>query len=90
MPVAEYSHDDGSCAVTGGFAYRGAALPALRGAYLYGDHCSGKLWGLRQENGAWRSTLLLRTGMAISSFGEDEAGELYVCDRAGGGVYQIT
>ncbi|MFO1535038.1 MAG: sorbosone dehydrogenase family protein [Thermoplasmatota archaeon] len=85
FPVAEYGHADGNCAVTGGVVYRGAAVPALRGTYLYGDYCSGRLWGLK--DGA--SSLLLETGLSISSFGEDAAGEVCVVDR-GGAVYRVT
>jgi glucose/arabinose dehydrogenase len=85
FPVAEYGHAGANCSITGGVVYRGAALPALRGTYLYGDYCSGKLWGLR--DGA--SALLLETGLSISSFGEDAAGEAYVVDL-GGAVYALA
>lgn len=82
-PVAEYSHDLG-CSVTGGYVYRGAALPALQSAYVYGDYCSGRIWALRRDSaGAWQQRDLLATGLSISGFGEDEAGELYVLDLAG-------
>jgi glucose/arabinose dehydrogenase len=82
-PVAEYSHAEGGCAVIGGFVYRGAALPGLRGTYLFGDECSGKVWGLRHEAGGWNRTLLMTTGLQISSFGQDASGELYVVDLRG-------
>lgn len=87
-PVAEYNHGSG-CSVTGGYVYRGAALPEWQGVYIYGDFCSGLIFGLVQhEDGAWESRLLFETNFQITSFGEDETGELYVLDRAGG-VYQL-
>lgn len=88
-PVVEYSHSDG-CSVTGGFVYRGSLYPRLYGVYLYGDYCSGRIWGLRRRNGQWESRLLVKTSYAISTFGEDEAGELYVADAATGRILQIS
>lgn len=88
-PVAQYAHSVGGCAVTGGYVYRGAALPAWQGVYFYGDFCSGDIWGLLQNpNGEWESRLLYDTDFLITSFGLDEAGELYVLDRSGG-LYQL-
>jgi uncharacterized protein (TIGR03437 family) len=89
LPVAEYNHSEG-CSITGGFVYRGKISPALRAVYLFGDYCSGRLWGLRQQGNSWTRTLLLSSKFAISTFGEDEAGEVYVADAAGGGIYHIT
>jgi hypothetical protein len=90
MPVTEYSHDEG-CSITGGYVYRGQAFPDLQGAYLYGDYCSGRIWALaRDPSGAWVSSEMLHTDLSISSFGEDNAGELYVCDISGGGIYRIV
>jgi glucose/arabinose dehydrogenase len=83
-PRAEYRHGRGRCSVTGGYVYRGRAIPELEGTYLFGDLCSGEVFGLRQG----RRSLLLATDLRISSFGEDEAGELYVVDH-GGGVYRL-
>jgi glucose/arabinose dehydrogenase len=91
LPIAEYSHGADGCSITGGYVYRGAAAPALAGAYLYGDYCSGRIWGLsRGPDNAWQSRLLLESGLSISSFGEDEAGEIYVADLSGGAVYRIA
>jgi glucose/arabinose dehydrogenase len=88
-PIAQYGRRDG-CSVTGGYVYRGAALPTLIGAYIYGDYCSGKIWTLRPNNGgAWLNEPFMQTDFSITSFGEDQAGELYVLDRAGG-VYQLV
>jgi glucose/arabinose dehydrogenase len=88
-PVVEYSHDFG-CSVTGGFVYRGTAVPMLTGVYLYADYCTGLLWGLGQDaGGAWVDSAPIETGLQISSFGEDAAGELYVT-AFDGSVYLIT
>lgn len=88
-PIGEYGRD-GGCSITGGYVYRGAAFPKLHGIYFFGDYCSGNVWGLRRTpTGAWEQALLLQTDLNISSFGEDEAGELYVTDLTSGGVYQI-
>ena len=69
--------------------YRGRQFPALAGVYLYADYCSGKIWGLVRDGAGWRSRELLSSGRNISSFGEDEAGELYVADL-NGAVYQVV
>lgn len=90
LPVAEYSHS-GHCSVTGGYVYRGAAFPALQGVYLYGDYCSGTFWATWFDgNGAWQTAELLDSNASVSSFGEDEAGELYVTDLANGILYQVV
>jgi glucose/arabinose dehydrogenase len=89
-PVAEYDHSQG-CSVTGGVIYRGAALPAWQGVYFYGDYCSGRVWGLlRTPQGEWLNALLFETGWSISSFGEDEQGEVVLMDHRGGAVYQLS
>ncbi|HLB47798.1 MAG TPA: PQQ-dependent sugar dehydrogenase [Anaerolineales bacterium] len=88
-PVAEYSQNEGGCSVTGGYVYRGSALPSLDGVYFFGDYCSGFIWTL-VPNGqdAWDSALFVQSGLNISSFGEDASGELYVVDH-GGAVYKL-
>lgn len=93
-PVAEYSHSEGGCSVTGGYAYRGASLPEWLGIYLYGDYCSGLVWGLihsgDESSGLqWQSQLLFETGFNITTFGQDRAGEIYLADR-GGTVYRLS
>jgi len=89
MPVAEYEHGSSRCSVTGGYVYRGAALPAWQGVYVYADYCSGEVFGLIQRaDGAWETRLLYDTPYLVTSFGLDEAGELYLIDRSGG-VYQL-
>ncbi len=89
LPIAEYDHGKG-CSVTGGFVYRGKALPSLQGWYLFGDYCSGRIWGIRKTADAWRMVELADTGIAISTFGEDEAGELYAADHRTGNIYRVA
>jgi glucose/arabinose dehydrogenase len=89
-PVAEYAQSQGGCSVTGGYVYRGQALPALRGNYFFGDYCTGFVWSLTPiENDLWDREMFMRTGVQISSFGEDAAGELYVVDH-GGSVLKLV
>jgi len=88
-PVFQYDHSQG-CSITGGYVYRGKALPRLVGAYLFGDYCSGLVWALRRgDDEAWQGEVLLETGLNISSFGEDEVGELYLVDHRGA-IYQLV
>jgi glucose/arabinose dehydrogenase len=89
-PIAEYDHDFG-CSVTGGYVYRGAAFPRMQGAYIFGDYCSGRMWALRQaEAGGWEQAEVLESNLQISSFGEDEAGELYLTGYGEGTLYQVV
>ncbi len=90
MPIAVYEHAQGDCSITGGYVYRGQAYPQLNGIYFFADYCSGRLWSLHQDVGTWQSTLLLKTGMSISSFGEDDAGELYITDLWNGNLYRLV
>ena len=91
LPILEYpTNDNGTCAVTGGYRYRGARAPQLYGVYLYADYCAGRIWGARPDgSGRWAATELLDTDAAISTFGEDQLGEIYVADH-GGTIYQIS
>jgi len=89
-PVFEYSHRDG-CSVTGGFVYRGEALAEFRGVYLLADYCSGMMWGLlRGADGAWLGDVLYQTGWNITSFAQDNSGELYLTEQSTGGVYRLA
>jgi glucose/arabinose dehydrogenase len=88
LPVLEETHANGWCAIVGGFRYRGAAIPGLTGVYLYGDLCLGEIWAATESAGIWTAQRLLDPSLTISSFGQDEAGELYVVDL-GGAVYRI-
>ena len=88
-PVAEYDHSQG-CSVTGGVVYRGVNLPEWQGVYLYGDYCSGSVWGLlRNPDGIWQNALLFETGTHVSSFGLDEGGEVYLVDYSGN-VFRLS
>ena len=89
MPILEYTHAQGACSITGGYRYRGTQIPSLKGAYLYGDYCTGSIWTATQTNGVWTSKTLFTTTIRISSFGEDVSGELYVMDVAKGIVYKF-
>lgn len=88
-PIAVYDHASG-CSVTGGYVYRGEAIPELQGTYLYSDYCSGIIWGAyRDETMTWQSGVILDTDFQVSSFGEDEAGELYIVNY-GGSILKIV
>jgi glucose/arabinose dehydrogenase len=88
--VLEYSHgDSGGCSITGGYRYRGQAVASIKGAYIYGDYCTGRIWAGVEGGNRWSAKELTRVGFQISSFGEDNSGELYVLDH-GGTVYKIT
>jgi glucose/arabinose dehydrogenase len=79
-PVAVYGHGEG-CSVTGGMVYRGAALPHLDGVYLFGDYCSGTIWGLWPDDDAetgWTRNVVLESDLNIASFAVDRDGEIYV------------
>jgi glucose/arabinose dehydrogenase len=87
-PVAEYSHAEGGCSVTGGYVYRGA-MTEWNGIYLYGDYCTGFVWGLIKSGNGWQVQRLFDTDVNITSFGQDEAGEIYLIGD-GGGVYKLA
>lgn len=87
-PVAEYDHTNGRCSITGGFVYRGSAIAALKGTYLYGDFCTGEIWGLPSAGGT--AARLFAGGINISSFGEDNAGEVYVVSYGDGTLRRIV
>lgn len=89
-PVAVYSHAEGGCSVTGGEVIRDPSLPEWQGIYLYGDFCSGLIWGLfRDGSGATQNRLLFDSGFQITSFGSGDDGAVYVLDRSGG-VYRLA
>jgi glucose/arabinose dehydrogenase len=88
-PLSGFERSDG-CVVTGGYVYRGNAVPDLEGIYLFADYCGGAIWGLMQAaSGDWVRLGPVETGLRISSFGEDAAGELYIVDLQGT-VYRIV
>jgi hypothetical protein len=85
LPVLEYSHGDG-CSVTGGFVYRGSAIPGLAGHYLYGDFCSGWIRSFVYNGGVIEATDWTNevgTVGSLSSFGIDASGEIYVLSLSG-------
>jgi hypothetical protein len=91
LPVLEYGHNEG-CSITGGYVYRGTAIPDLQGKYFYGDYCRGWVRSFRYSAGTateltdWPT---LQPGGSITSFGEDSSGELYIISAAGG-VYKVV
>ncbi len=87
-PVWEYPLEDGACSVIGGYVYRGAAIPRLTGVYVYGDFCTGQVFGLRREAAGFSNHLLADTGLRIASFGQDHDGELYLLSP-GEGIHRL-
>jgi glucose/arabinose dehydrogenase len=92
LPLVEYDHSGSACSITGGYVYRGSAVPALQGTYFYGDFCARFVRSFRLVNGMateqadWAA---LNPGGNITSFGEDEAGELYIM-TSNGGLFRIV
>ncbi len=88
-PIHEYAQSGGRCSVTGGYVYRGTRETLAAGTYVFGDYCTGEIF--LRENGTVR--MALDSPYNISSFGEDEAGEIYLVHLGGGTngvVYRIT
>ena len=89
LPVTEYDHSLG-CSITGGYVYRGARYPNLRGKYLFGDFCSGRIFALTSNgDGTFSREELLVSALPLASFGEDEQGELYIASH-GGSIYHLS
>jgi glucose/arabinose dehydrogenase len=87
-PVSGFDRDEG-CVVTGGYVSRGTGVPELEGVYLFADYCGGRVWGLVGDaSNAWTRLDPVETGLRVSSFGEDAAGELYVVDIQGA-IYRL-
>ena len=84
LPAWEYPLEGGACSVIGGYVYRGEAIPWLGGVYVFGDFCTGEVMGLRQDGGRYTGELLAETGLRTVSFGQDNAGELYVLSQRSG------
>lgn len=91
-PIYQYDHEDG-CSVTGGYVYRGCAIPELQGTYIFGDFCTGDVWSFEYSNGVTQFESLTSNlgtdSLNISSFGEDARGELYIVSLTGS-VYRIS
>ena len=78
FPVWVYHHGDDGCSITGGYVYRGKSVPAMRGRYVFGDFCSGKVWSYSGGKATQFASV-----PQLSSFGEDAAGELYATSLNG-------
>lgn len=90
LPLTEFDHAGGRCSITGGYVYRGSAIPVLVGGYLFADYCSGQIWVVNSTASAPTTrTQLLDTSYFISSFGQATNGELYVVNH-GGSIYRIV
>jgi glucose/arabinose dehydrogenase len=88
-PVAEYANTGFACSVTGGEVVRDPSLPGWSGVYLFGDYCSGQVWGLvRDPSGVWQGAVLFSTGLSVSSFGLGADGAVYLVHH-GGSIYRL-
>ncbi|MCE9594880.1 MAG: PQQ-dependent sugar dehydrogenase [Planctomycetes bacterium] len=99
LPIKDYGHTAGQCSVTGGYVYRGTTLCGYDGTYFYADYCAGRIWTLKYSGGVVteftdRTAELAPGGglviQDVSSFGEDAAGDIYICDLFDNEVYKIV
>jgi glucose/arabinose dehydrogenase len=92
FPIYEYGHEEGRCSVIGGYVYRGAQLNELAGTYLFGDLCTGEIWGLAHVDWNLSISVLMDVPGLLTSFGRDAQGELYATtfDSDGGKIYKIV
>ena len=92
LPILDFDHSSNRCAIMGGYRYRGAKIPPLFGTYLFADECGGQIYGaVTNAGGGWTSMLLTATVFTITTFGEDQAGELYVSRYAtNGAIYRVV
>jgi glucose/arabinose dehydrogenase len=98
LPVHEYDHGDGRCSISGGYVYRGSAIPSESGSYFFADWCSGQIWTLRWSEAGGVTNIRDRTAEltaevslgGITSFGQDGLGELYVIENAAGRIHRIV
>lgn len=88
LPVMEYSHSAGNCSITGGYVYRGRSSPSLLGRYVFGDYCSGRIWTIPSTGTKLAKKLAVDTDLNITSFGTDQARELFLVS-ADGGLYRL-
>ncbi len=88
-PAAQYNHDNGNCAIMGGYVYRGSEFPRMAGRYFYADLCSRELSMLREVNGKWESQVLATLPFQTESFGEDQDANLYILDYPGGRLLKL-
>lgn len=90
LPVFEYDHSGERCSVTGGFVYRGSAYPDYFGTYFLADFCSREIWALTRSGDVLFSEQLPTLSQQITSFGEDEDGEVYLTDYFAGAIYRLA
>ena len=91
LPVVEYTHDEGGCSVTGGYVYRGDNAGNLTGVFIFGDYCTGYVWGAGQDaSGEWQMSAPVESGLSISTFGVGEDGQLYAADIGSGTIYAVN
>lgn len=88
-PVTEYSHAIGK-SVTGGYVYRGSAQARMNGIYFFADFVSGRIFGLAREGRLWKRQELAATDFNLSSFGENESGELFMADHTTGKIFHVV
>jgi glucose/arabinose dehydrogenase len=91
LPIFVYPHTNGNAAVIGGYVYRGSEIAELAGLYVFGDYISGNIWTLAQTSpNVWTQTQILSAGASrLTSFGQDQNGELYTTDYTAGTVFRI-
>lgn len=93
-PITQYEHAGGRCSVTGGYVYRGCAIPDLFGTYFYGDYCTGEIWSFRYDGATISDSMarpeLSRPNFSLVSFGEDAEGELYMAELGSGRITKIV
>ena len=92
LPILDYDHSSSRCAVMGGYRYRGTKIPPLYGTYLYADECGGQVYGaITNLSGAWMTILTNSTGFTVTTFGEDQAGEVYLSRyETAGSIYRVV
>ena len=88
-PIITFATANGRCSITGGEVYRGSEIPSLSGTYLYGDFCSGEVFGFRADGSEREVRLNIPVVSQLTSFGLDASGEIYALSRAGG-VFRIV
>ncbi len=88
-PIFQYTHAAGDRSIIGGYVYRGSRNPGLVGSYVYVDLISTRVWGLRRNGQSWVNRLLANSGLTLSTFGEDEAGDLYAGAYFRGEVFRV-
>ncbi|HEX3321488.1 MAG TPA: PQQ-dependent sugar dehydrogenase [Terriglobales bacterium] len=89
LPITEIAHPTAEC-IIGGYVYRGSSIAGLAGMYVFGDFITGKIWALKMTSTGWQRSTLLSTGRAISAFGRDYSGNLYVVDYGNGSIFKIV